>query len=56
MSQHEKRIPTPPTPCPAKPGQSPGPTPVRGRNLDAFRNDLVALFARARRQTTRPGT
>lgn len=56
MSQHEQRIPVPPTPSPVKPGAASGPTPVRGRSLDEFRNDLVALFAGARGQATRPGS
>ncbi|MCL4222277.1 MAG: hypothetical protein KJZ65_13010 [Phycisphaerales bacterium] len=55
MSQHGKRIQAPRTDS-AKPGATPSRVPVRGRSLDAFRNDLVNLFARARRQTTRPGT
>lgn len=56
MTQHDKRSVMPPTPSPAKPGQAGGNIPVRGRNLDEFRNDLIALFARARGQATRPGS
>ncbi len=55
MSQHEKRIPVTQASSP-KPGQVPGKSPVRGRSLDEFRNDLVALFARARGQASRPGS
>ncbi len=56
MNPHEKRPPVMPEPCPSKPGQAAGQSPVRGRNLDAFRNDLVALFARMVGQVNRPGT